>query len=587
MVPAAAGRDSGSAAGVALVGNHAAFAIPERRVGTVSPDFRMDRMVLLLKPDAGRQRALDALAAAQQDRGSPLYHRWLTPEEYADAFGASAEETARIAQWLSAEGFRVEEVGASRRTIVFSGTAGQVDAALHAEMGRYEARGGEHVANGADPAVPQEFAGEIAGIAGLHDVRSAPAHVASAEYTAGSQAYLAPADVATIYGIEPLHARGRLGAGTAIAVVARSNPMAADVADFRSSFGLPASAPQVIVNGSDPGTGDAEDLQEAELDAEWAGAVAPAAAVDVVASASTETTDGVLLSAQYAVDHAIAPVIAVSYALCEADMGPAENAVYNALWEQAAVEGMTVVVAGGDSGAANCDDPQETVATGGRAVNGMCSTPYSLCVGGTEFADEGGGYWAQGNAANGGSALGYIPETAWNESSAGGLWAGGGGASTVYARPGWQTGAGGWRETPDVALSSATHDGYLFWLNGEERVVGGTSAAAQVMAGIAALLVDAQGDRLGNVAPAFYAAAAWDPQAFHDVVSGNNSVPGVEGFDAVAGYDEATGLGSVNAAELADALARADAEAGPFACGMGRSCRGVRAGRRPGPVRSP
>jgi subtilase family serine protease len=551
-----------------LSGNRPAFAVPERRIGAISPQFSMDRMILLLQPT--NQQALDSLAAAQQDPGSLLYHQWLTPAQYAAEFGATPLELAEIASWLASQGFQVDQVAANGRMIFFSGTAAQVDAAFQAQMSEFLVNGETHVANAADPEIPAEFAGAIAAIAGLHDLRSAPqsmpeaalqsapAHTPVGEFSAGWTNYLAPADVATIYDIAPLYQQGVEGSGTAIAVLARSNLLAADVADFRAAFALPANPPQVLVNGTDPGTGNEDDLEETELDAEWAGAIAPQATIDVVASASTQTTDGILLSAEYAVDANLAPVIAVSYGACEAELGSAENAVYNALWEQAAVEGIAVVVAAGDSGAAGCDEPTETVATHGPGVNGLCSTPYSLCVGGTEFTSQTAEYWATDNGASGGSALGYVPEAAWNESgivSAGiDLWAGGGGASILYARPAWQAGTGNptgaWREVPDVSLSSAGVNGYLIWLHGAQVADSGTSAAAQVLGGIAALLMSGRSERQGNLAPLLYAAAAADPAAFHDIVSGNNSVPGVAGFSAVVGYDEATGLGSIDAAEL-------------------------------------
>jgi pseudomonalisin len=537
---------------VLLRGNRPAFAVPQRRIGNLAPQFRMDRMVLLLQPSDSS--ALDSLAAAQQDPESPLYHHWLTPAQYASQFGATPFQRAIIASWLAGQGFHIDQIAANGRLILFSGTAAQVDAAFHAQMSQFQVGGEAHIANAADPSIPAQFAGTIAAIAGLHDLRSTPAHTPLAAFAAGSANFLAPADLATIYDIAPLYQQGIDGTGVTIAVLARSSLLPADVAAFRDSFALPAIAPQVIVNGADPGVANEKDLEETELDAEWSGAIAPQASIDVVASASTQTTDGILLSAEYVIDRNLAPVIALSYAECEADLGPAEAAVYNALWQQAAVQGISVVVAAGDSGAAGCDDPAQSLALDGPAVNGLCSSPYSLCVGGTGFTAQSPAYWAVDNNASGGSALSYIPESVWNESgsapSGSGLWAGGGGASTLYARPAWQPASGAWRETPDVSLASAVRNGYLIWLYGAQQASGGTSAAAQVFAGLAALLVDARAERQGNLAPLLYAAFAAHPAAFHDIVSGNNSVPGVTGFTAVSGYDQATGLGSIDAAEL-------------------------------------
>ncbi len=194
----------------------------------------------------------------------------------------------------------------------------------------------------------------------------------------------------------------------------------------------------------------------------------------------------------------------MSYGSCEQEMGAAELAFYNSLWEQAASQGMSVFVASGDAGAAGCQRGNATSGTS-AAVNGLCSSPYATCVGGTEF-NEGANaaqYWSATNSSAYGSALGYIPEAVWNESALDGgtgLWASGGGASAVYAQPAWQqsvsgTGAAdGMRAVPDVSLSAANHDGYFMVENGAFWVVSGTSVAAPSFAGIMAL-VTAEGKR--------------------------------------------------------------------------------------------
>jgi pseudomonalisin len=226
------------------------------------------------------------------------------------------------------------------------------------------------------------------------------------------------------------------------------------------------------------------------------------------------------------------------------------------VWQQAAAEGISVFVSSGDSGAAGCDSSSVTRATHGRAVNGLCSSPYSVCVGGTQFSDSNYSlYWAASNSTTMGSALSYIPEAVWNDSGASGLWAGGGGVSTIYAKPTWQSGVGvpadGKRDVPDVSLSAAVHDGYLIYMNGDDLVSGGTSAASPSFAGLMALVVEKMGARQGNANTALYSLANdqrfGGAAVFHDVKTGNNSVPGVTGFSAIAGYDQAAGLGSVDA----------------------------------------
>ena len=222
------------------------------------------------------------------------------------------------------------------------------------------------------------------------------------------------------------------------------------------------------------------------------------------------------------------------------------------------------MVAAGDSGVAGCDGGSDSTAAYGKGVNALCSTPYSTCVGGSEFNDTSNPslYWSATTSPTWESALSYIPETAWNESGTvpggSGLWAGGGGPSSVYSKPAWQTGVGvpadGWRDVPDVSLTAAGHDGYIICMNGGYYTVGGTSASTPSFAGLMALTAQKTGARLGNGNPSFYTLAASQASGgaavFHDITAGNNSVPGLTGYSAGVGYDLATGLGSVDAAAL-------------------------------------
>jgi pseudomonalisin len=570
---------------VTLTGNVHSQARPEFDQGIVNAETQLGRMLLLLKPSPTQQSELDALVEAQQNPASALYHDWLTPAEYGARFGVSAQDMSRVTAWLAAHGFAVIEIPAGNRLVVFSGTAGQVFDAFHTEIHRYRVEGISHIANSLDPQIPAALAGVVSGVVSLSDFRrtseikerTAPGAQQTATargvdglrggfgagplYSAGSTHYLFPADFAAIYDLDPLYSAGTSGNGASIAIAGRSNIDLSDVAAFRSLSGLAAKTPAVILAGTDPGL-VANDQDESTLDVEWAGAVAPAAAVSLVAAASTSSTDGVDLAAQYIVNHRTAPVVSVSYGSCEQDMGAAELAFYNSLWEQAASQGMSVFVASGDAGAAGCS--AGSAARGAQtAVNGLCSSPYSTCVGGTEF-NEGSNpaqYWSTANSAGYGSAQGYIPEEVWNESGANGglgLWASGGGASVVYAQPAWQAvvnGAGaaaGMRAVPDVALSSAGHDGYVVYENGSHWIISGTSAAAPAFAGVMALVVERTGGvGLGSANAELYSLVNAERNPFHATLSGNNSVPGVAGFWANgAAYNLATGLGSVDGAAL-------------------------------------
>lgn len=552
---------------VTLTGNVHPLARAVFDQGAIDPETRVERLLLLLQSSPAQQAALDELVDAQQDPNSPLYRQWLTPWEFGARFGADDERLAQVTSWLTAQGFNVDEIAAGRRLVIFSGEAGQLFRAFRTELHRYRVDGGEHVANAEDPQVPTALAGVVEGVVSLHDFRRQSEIAtrrpldADPEYTAGSTHYLFPADFATIYDLNPLYGAGTDGAGVSIAIAGRSNINVSDVAKFRATAGLEQNNPTVMLAGSDPGLAG-NDQDEATLDVEWSGAVAPAATIQLVAASSTATTDGVDLATAYIVNHATAQAVSVSYGSCEQEMGATELAFYNGLWEQAASEGMSVFVASGDAGAAGCAAPTDT-AGAGTAVNGLCSSPYSTCVGGTELNEgtNAAQYWAAVNTASYGSALSYIPEQVWNESASNGgtgLWASGGGASVVYAQPAWQAAesgaseANGMRAVPDVALAAADHDGCFMVEDGSFWIASGTSVSAPAFAGLIALVDEKHGAAQGNANPGLYSLANAPGKPFHLTPSGNNSVPGVAGFRAIGlDYNLATGLGSVDGALLA------------------------------------
>src|SRR6185437_1871165 len=306
------------------------------------------------------------------------------------------------------------------------------------------------------------------------------------------------------------------------------------------------------------------------------------------------------LSENYIIDNNLADVMSESFGSCEANFTSAEATAVSSLAQQAATEGITYVVSSGDSGAEGCDDPNnETVATGPVSVNLLASNPYVLAVGGTIF-DEGSNpskYWnATNNSIPLSSAIYYIPENVWNESCRSGqpncskpsIGAGGGGASTFFTKPSWQTGVSGIpadnaRDLPDVSLTAAGHDPYLICLDGScipdangfitFYGVAGTSASTQAFAGIMANVAFKAGIRLGQPNYVLYRLANAETLSqcnasatttlpagtcvFNDVTSGNNAVPGELSygtssakFQSGVGYDLATGLGSVNVTNL-------------------------------------
>jgi len=543
-------------------------ALPANDLGAVDDSFVLPGITLLFKPSAAQQTALDQLLAQQQDAASPNYHDWLTPEQYADRFGISANDLGKVKDWLKSQGFTVTNSARGRNWVSFSGTARQVKAALHTEIHRYSVNGQIHYANASAPSVPATLGNVVSSIRGLNDFRLAPRlRKPVSQTTNGGGHQIAPDDFATIYDVMPLYQAGVNGAGQKLVVVGQTDIKLSDIQAFRSAFNLSAPNLQQVEVPGTPDPGVTADLDEADLDIEWSGAVARNATVIYVYS------DDVWTSALYAVDQNLAPVLTISYGECEQG-NVAGLPGYRATAQQANAEGITWFAAAGDSGAADCEDVGASIAQDGLAVDVPASIPEITSMGGTEFLDQSGGpYWSSTNTANYASALSYIPEAAWNDSAVyGELLATGGGASAYFPQPVWQTGIGvpndGARHVPDLAVSgSADHDGYYVFTGGSANYYGGTSVAAPTMAGIFTLLnqylvstgIQKQAG-LANVNPTLYRMAQSSPAAFHKVTQGNNIVPcavgspncatGTLGYNAAGGYNMTTGLGSVDAANL-------------------------------------
>jgi subtilase family serine protease len=561
---------------VILRGTLHPLARPEADIGPSDPHLPLNKMTLALKPRAGASEELEKLLAAQQDPASPHYHRWLTPDEFGARFGAAPEDVASAVDWLTRQGFHVDSVARSRAWIHFSGTAAQVSQAFRTEIHDYLVDEKVHHANATEIAIPRALERFTRGVVSLNDFlsRVAPRRSGSVPQTGltpqltvpdGSH-LLTPADLWTIYNVSPLLNAGTAGQGVTIAVVGRTDIYLSDARQFRQTFGLPAHDPIVVHNGPAPGNLGGDEELEGDIDVEWAGATAPQATVQFVVSASTAAGDGVILSAEHVIDQNSADILSDSFLLCEEQAGPAYTQFLGSLWAQAAAQGIAVVVASGDSGAAGCDNRLNAAASQGRGVNAQCATPYNVCVGGTQFLDTNtsGAYWSSSNTAGTmASALGYIPEGAWNESGKGTLNASGGGPSLAWSKPAWQAAPGvpadAARDTPDVALTAAAHDGYMTYThNGGMMAVLGTSAATPSFGGMLALVQQASGSRLGNANPVLYQLGAAQYQnsgvaVFHDITSGDNSVPGTDGYFSGPGYDLATGLGSLDAAALVNA----------------------------------
>jgi hypothetical protein len=555
-------------------------------------------MQLILARTAQQEQALTTLISAQQDKSSGSFHHWLTPEQFGAQFGPSDADLARLTAWLNTQGFSGIHVNAGRTLVEFSGSASAVRAALGTTIHQVTAGAKTSYAASSEPKLPPSIAPLVRGFASLANVPHPAVPQGSATFrrafasgtvtvlkpdntiqsNGGTYYGITPYDFAALYDVLPLWnaAMPIDGAGETIAVVGATDIHPADFVAFRTIFSLPlgnTNTPtgtqylNIIYNGNNPGIQETE--FHADSDTQWASAAAKGATIDYVASQSTEVTLGTDLSAAYIVDNNLAPILVDSYFTCEAQLGSGGNAFYNALWQQAAAQGITVVTASGDSGAAGCDVFHAGPAVYGAAVSGVASTPYDVAVGGTEFYAPNGlsQYFNSANDAHQASVSGYIPEIPWNDSCANpaiygappytGMTAeqvcnqaqtgangidvtagAGGGASSAslsggsngYPKPAWQSGPGvpadGVRDVPDVALFASqgrTNSYYLVCQadrdpNGagcnvnfpysDFAAYGGTEVAAPAFAGILALVAQHAGERIGLPNQILYTLAA-------------------------------------------------------------------------------
>ncbi len=593
----------------ALPNHHPLWASSANDTGPLLADLPLNQLTLVLSRSPQQQAAFEQFLADQQNSASPEHHHWLTPNEVGERFGLSDQDISTITGWLQSQGLRVNWVSPSRIFIGFGGTASDVSRAFQTEMHTYTVHGQQRLSVNSDPMLPVAIAPAIQAVRGLYSIDEQPAHhIASVEsatpqLTGSSGSHIiTPKDFDTIYDVPS----SVTGAGVTIGIVGWSRTNFTDFDNFRSGTGVTFADPTEVVptafGGIDPGPAytapqaasvSIGGQSEATLDVTRAGSVAPGAYLLLVVSSQAGTNDGIGADAQYLVNTTPVPaqVMSISFGACEASAGSGGVAFWDNLFQTAAAEGISVFVSSGDSGAAGCDTAFSAppVAPMNNSPNYICSSSYATCAGGTQFADTASPstYWSSTNGTGYLSALSYIPEGAWNESTLTYVAATGGGVSTVIATPSWQTGAGvpserTGRYTPDVSFSASEHDGYFGCLAAAQLnscvvlkssfsfiAFSGTSAAAPGMAGAAALLDQQLGGAQGNLNLHLYPMAASVPLAFHDTTvassgvlgctSGtisicNNTVPSGSGngnqggFLVGAGYDEATGLGSLDVA---------------------------------------
>jgi subtilase family serine protease len=576
--------------------------------GPVAAAMPMQNMSIVFSRTAAQNAELDQLLVEQHDQDSTNYHKWLTPEEFGDRFGLAEEDVKYVAGWLITQGFTVNEIARSRTWISFSGTAAQVEAAFQSPVHNYVVDGVTHYAPAVEAAVPSALSDVVGTITGLNDFRPRP-HSRARQInplitsSLSGNHFLVPGDFGTIYNL-PDYVNGAFqsgndGTGQTIGIVGQTSggtipisTISTDVATFRTLSGLPAGTINPVPVGS-PTQFSNSDAQEAALDIEWSGAVAPNAAIIFAYSNNALST-----SLQYLVNQGgtAVRVISISFGDCEAQFGQISSV--ESMLSQANAQGQSVFAASGDNGATDCDGTAQnpvTTSTKGLAVDYPASSQYVTGMGGTEFTGDSQAapyngaappdqYWNGSSSLNDTSAtaFSYIAETTWNDTASTNTNVGtGGGVSTQFSKPSWQTGNGvpadGHRDVPDVSLaSSPNHDGYIICSQGECQtgyrrnsdqtftVIGGTSAAAPSFAGIAALINQKLGSRQGNLNPQIYSLAASASWAFNDITTGDNKMvctvgttnctSSPIGYAAGTGYDLVTGWGSVDVTALLDAF---------------------------------
>ena len=585
----AAGRIVGTidnSARTTITGTQPPLARRAKDAGPVPADMPVQAMTIVFSRSAAQDTELQALIAAQQNPSSPLYHHWLTPDEFAARFGMSDTDIAKVQSWLQEQGFSVDGVSRSKNRITFSGTAGQVQTAFGSELHYYMQNGKKHFAPSSDLSVPSALAPVVQDITNLSTFRPKPRFKRpKANFTSSlsGHTYLSPKDVATIYDVNAAYNAGFTGKGQSIAVIGQTSVSLTDIENFQNAAGLTIKDPTLVLV---PNSGNVAEFQgdesESDLDLEYSGAMAPGATIYFVYVGDNPNSTVFNGSIQYAIDNDIAPIISDSYGLCETSLGQAGYSSLNALLAQGAAQGQSLIVPAGDSGSPDCDGitTLTTAQQQALAVDFPASSQYVTAMGGSEFpasvvcnlncSTPPAQYW---QAANGTDVLSSalssgvpFPEQAWNDNAPPSngnpaiLSAGGGGqsASGFTPRPTWQAAlpgpgiSGSMRLVPDISLSASPNNaGYLYctsdtsaWdtANGQIAscdsgfrdsssslltLAGGTSFDAPIFAGLVAIINQKENSvGQGVVSSTLYQLAANSTtykSAFHDITSGNNN----------------------------------------------------------------
>ncbi|MGI8753250.1 MAG: S53 family peptidase [Acidimicrobiales bacterium] len=456
----------------------------------------------------------------------------LSRDEFAARHSSRIEDVQAVEAFASEFGLTVTAIDRTRRAVVLEGTLDDLARAFDAQMALYAADDGTtYRAQQGALSVPADLGAVITGVFGMDERAQARAQFRRLQAAAGTAGY-SPVAVADAYG----YPAGTDGTGQAVGLIELGGGFRAE--DLSAYFtGLGVASPSVTAVGVDggansPGAANGPD-GEVMLDIEVVGAIAPRARIYVYFAPNTD--QGFIDAVSTAVhDTTNTPsVVSISWGGPESTWTAQAMQQMEQVFIEAAALGVTVTVAAGDGGST------DGATDGAQHVDFPASAPHSLACGGTSLA-------LSGTAVS--------SETVWND-LASGHGATGGGVSDQFQLPAYQTSAkvppsanpGGHvgRGVPDVAGDADPQTGYTVRVDGQDTVIGGTSAVAPLWAALVARLNQALGRKVGDLHPALYGA----PGAFRDITSGSNGA-----YQAGGGWDACTGLGSPDGTALLAAL---------------------------------
>ena len=492
------------------------------------------------------QKQLDAQLQALEDPRSPLYHHYLTPQEFTRQFGLHTGTVEKVAAYLRAQDLTVDAISPNNMLINASGTVAAIEKAFAVTLESYAFEGRTVYAPMGEPSVPASLAGTILNVGGLDNVaRYHP--LLRLKHVTGPDKGFSPTDMRTAYDISPLVSTSN-GAGQTVALFELDGYNPGDVNAYLTQYNLGApNYSNVLVDNALNVTGTG--AIEVELDMEIMSAIAPGAAQKVYIGPNSSS--GLLDTYNQIVTDDAAKVVSISWGMCEANSSSAQLTALDNIFKQGAAQGQAFFAASGDSGAYDCS-------TDALSVDSPSDDPHVIGTGGTNLTL--------------GDGSSYGDETAWSsttEKKNGSKGAGsGGGYSTVYSKPSYQSGPGvddkSMRHVPDVSADADPATGYAIYCTvivagcspSGWVVVGGTSAAAPLWSGIAVdtngYLLSQKKSTLGNASSRLYQLFNTKQtfSAFHDITSGDNLY-----YKAGPGYDLATGIGTPDAWNLARDLA--------------------------------